>query len=116
VAYNDKVPQTNKPLFIPYQPNQKELDQNWNTINIGENYNNASSALGASILKATDEHYSPAILVISPFSPINMFDGMESARSRIPGHFEEVVAKLSRPAPIKSIEMDFTFFVNNNPL
>jgi malate synthase len=116
VAYNDKVPQTNKPLFIPYQPNQKELDQNWNTINIGENYNNASSALGASILKATDEHYSPAILVISPFSPINMFDGMESARSRIPGHFEEVVAKLSRPAPVKSIEMDFTFFVNNNPL
>ena len=85
-------------------------------IQSGEEYNNASTALGASILKATDEHYSPAVLVISPFSPINMFDGMESARSRIPGHFEEVIVKLAKTAPVKNIVMDFTYFVNNNPL
>jgi allantoicase len=54
--------------------------------------------------------------VIAPFGPINMFDGMESARSRIPGHFEEVVIKLARTGKIHRMEMDFTWFVNNNPL
>jgi allantoicase len=44
-----------------------------------------------------------------------MFDGLESARSRAPGHHEEVTVKLARPAAIKRIEMDFTYFVNNNP-
>ncbi len=116
VIYTEKVPQTTKPLFIKYSPDQTEIKRNWDVIQSGEEYNNASTALGASILKATDEHYSPAVLVISPFSPINMFDGMESARSRIPGHFEEVIVKLAKTAPVKNIVMDFTYFVNNNPL
>ena len=41
---------------------------------------------------------------------------MESARSRIPGHFEELIVKLAKPAPIHRIELDYTYFVNNNPL
>jgi malate synthase len=114
--YNEIVPQTSKPLFIPYQPSEKEIDQNWSSIPSGELFNNASAALGAKILKASDEHYSPAHLAISPFSPINMFDGMESARSRIQGSFEELHLKLARPGRIESVEIDFTYFVNNNPL
>jgi allantoicase len=85
-------------------------------VKTGEEFNNASVALGARILKATDEHYSPAVLVISPFAPINMFDGMESARSRTPGHYEEVIIELAKPAPVHRLEFDFTYFVNNNPL
>ena len=115
-VYHEKIPQTNKQLFIKYSPDQNEIKKNWATIKTGEEFNNASVALGAKILKATDEHYSPAVLVISPFSPINMFDGMESARSRIPGHFEEVIVELAQEAPATRIEMDFTYFVNNNPL
>jgi allantoicase len=68
------------------------------------------------VLKATDEHYSPAAQALSPFKPINMFDGMESARSRVLGHFEELVIKLAKVAPIHRIEFDYTYFVNNNPL
>jgi allantoicase/malate synthase len=116
IRYEENVPQTNKPLFIKYDPDSAEIKKNWSTVRKGEEFNNASTALGASILKATDEHYSPAVLVISPFAPINMFDGMESARSRVPGHFEEVIVKLSQKAPLKRVEMDFTYFVNNNPL
>lgn len=116
VPYSEKVPQTTKPLFIKYDPDANELKKNWATIKPGQDYNNASFALGAKILKATDEHYSPAVLVISPFAPMNMFDGLESARSRTPGHYEEVVVELAKKAPVNRIEMDFTYFVNNNPL
>lgn len=113
-VYSEKVPATVKPLAIKYEPTESEIKQNWQSVN-GE-FNNASLALGAKIISATDEHYSPAALVISPFAPINMFDGLESARSRIPGHFEEVVIALAKEAPIHRLEMDFTYFVNNNPL
>ena len=40
---------------------------------------------------------------------------MESARSRKPGNFEEIVVKLARAAQIHRIEIDYTYFVNNNP-
>lgn len=110
----DAVPATVKPLAIPYEPSASEIEKNWKVVN-GE-FNNASLALGAKVLKATDEHYSPASLCLSPFEPINMFDGLESARSRKPGHFEEVTIKLAKVAPIHRIEFDYTYFVNNNPL
>lgn len=113
-AYEEKVPATIKPMSIPYDPSEAEIEKNWKSVK-GE-YNNASLALGAKVLKATDEHYSPATLVLSPFAPINMFDGMESARSRVPGHFEELIVKLAKPATIQRIELDYTYFVNNNPL
>lgn len=112
--YEERVPQTVKPLNIKYEVTEAEIKKNWSTVK-GE-FNNASVALGATVVSATDEHYSPAVSVLSPFSPINMFDGMESARSRTPGHCEEVVIKLAKPAKVHRMEMDFTYFVNNNPL
>ena len=112
---SDPVPATIKPLAIPYEPDEKELAKNWAAVKDQE-FNNSSLALGAKIVSATDEHYSPASLILSPFEPIHMFDGLENARARKPGHFEEVVLKLSRPAPIHRIEFDYTYFVNNNPL
>jgi allantoicase/malate synthase len=114
--YVEKVPMTKKPMSIPYEVTPDEVALNWKAVHSGTEFNNASSALGAKILKATDEHYSPAVLVLSPFAPINMFDGMESARSRTPGHFEEVIVGLAKPLPVQRLEMNFTYFVNNNPL
>lgn len=113
-VYEDKVPQTKKPLALPYEPTADELKKNLAGIT-GE-FNNANLAFGARVLSATDEHYSPASTMLSPTAPINMFDGMESARSREPGHFEEVVVELSTPAAVHRVEMEFTYFVNNNPL
>ncbi len=113
-VYEEKVPMTVKPLNIKYEATAAEIKKNWSVVS-GE-YNNASVALGATVLSATDEHYSPAVSVLSPFSPINMFDGMESARSRTPGHCEEVVIKLAKAAKVHRVEMDFSYFVNNNPL
>ncbi len=78
--------------------------------------NVASSAFGGSVVSASNQHYGPAVQVISPFPPIHMFDGFESARSRSPGHFEELILKLGKPTPIKKVVLDFKYFVNNNPL
>ncbi len=116
IVYEEKIPQTSKPLSIKYEVTLEEVKQNLSVLKNGEEFNNASSSFGAKIISATNEHYSPASQVISPFSPINMFDGMESARSRKPGNFEEVVLSLALPLAIHRLEMDFTYFVNNNPL
>ena len=44
-----------------------------------------------------------------------MFDGFESARSRVDGHTEECVVGLAQELPITRIALDFTHYVNNNP-
>lgn len=111
---SDAVPAPKKPMSIPYAPSEEEIRENWAQVS-GE-FNNASLALGARVLEASDEHYSPASLALSPFAPINMFDGMESARSRKPNHFESLLVRLAKAAAVKRIEFDYTYFVNNNPL
>jgi allantoicase/CubicO group peptidase (beta-lactamase class C family) len=75
----------------------------------------ACAAFGATIVSASNQHYGPAAQVISPYPPLNMFDGLESARSREAGHSENVVIALARPARISRVEIAFTYFVNNNP-
>jgi allantoicase len=116
ISFDEKIPATKKPLTISYQPSKEEIKQNWERFKKGEEVNVASLGLGARLLKATNEHYGPAIQVLSPFPAINMFDGLESARSRLPGHSEEVIVELAKPSLIHRIEMDFTYFVNNNPM
>ena len=98
--HSDPVPATKKPLTLPV----KNIRPSKNLL------------AGGKILKSGDEHYSPASLVISPYPAIHMFDGLENARSRTPGHFEEIEIGLSRKAKVKIIEFDFTHFVNNNPM
>jgi allantoicase len=75
----------------------------------------ACAAFGATIVSASNQHYGPAAQVISPYPPLNMFDGLESARSRDAGHSENVVIALAMPARIGRVEIVFTYFVNNNP-
>lgn len=93
IRYTEVIPHPEKPLGI-------ELDEN---------------KLDLKIISASDEHYAPAINVISPFAPINMFDGMESKRSREEGHKEELVIESKEFIETANIEFDFKYFVNNNP-
>ena len=112
--FNDAIPQSHKPLTIPYRPTDGEIKEN--TLRCkGRSIDFACAAFGGKLVRATNEHYGPAIQVISPFPPIHMFDGLESARSRIAGHYEEVVLKLGREINLGRIVFDFKFFTNNNP-
>ena len=113
--YKDEIPKTLKPLAAPYSADKIEIDKNWSRLKKGDEVDVASLAFGGKLIKASNEHYGPAIQTISPFAPMNMFDGLESARSRKPGHFEEAHIALAKPSLVHKIQLDFTYFVNNNP-
>ncbi len=114
IRFKGEIPKTKKPLVIPYSPSKGELAQNFKRVK-GKSVDFASRAFGGIVVRATNEHYGPAAQVISPYPAINMFDGLESARSRETGHFEEVILKLGKKIAIRRIVFDFQFFVNNNP-
>lgn len=110
ITYTEKIPQATRPLVIDIP---KVLAKQKDHLT-KKNY--ASLANGAKIISASDEHYAPAIQVISPFSPLHMFDGTESKRSRKKDHKEELIIELANPIDIGEIILDFTYFVNNNPV
>jgi allantoicase len=112
--FQDQIPSTSKPLSIPYRYDEAEVALNKTRVR-RDHWNFASAAFGAKILSASNEHYSPASQVLSPFEPLHMFDGMESARSRVQGHYEEVVIQLAEPLNPTYLELNFSYFINNNP-
>ena len=104
-----EIPKPSKPLTIPF-----ETGESRGAVS-GANVDWASLANGGSVAGASNEHYGPASQVISPYPPLHMFDGFESARSRRPGHFETLEIRLGARIPIRRIVLDFEHFVNNNP-
>jgi len=115
LPYPDKIPHSARPLTPRYQASPQQVAENWARLTAGAEVDLASAALGGRIVKTTNEHYGPAAQLVSPFPPLNMFDGFESARSRVPGHTEEVIVALARSGRLHRIEIDFTYFRNNNP-
>lgn len=113
--FDEAIPKSKKPLSIGYQPTPDEVRKNLAHVK-PEDIDYACAAFGGRMLKATNEHYGPAAQVLSPYPPLHMFDGLESARSREPGHVEEVTIGLGKKIRIERIVCDFTYFVNNNPL
>lgn len=109
--FTDDIPKTAKPLSLKYDADPEAIILN----NLILPVDLSGLAFGAKLLSATNEHYSPAIQLISPFPPINMFDGLESARSRDRNNSEEVVIELAERSVIGRIICDFSYFLNNNP-
>jgi allantoicase len=112
-VFTEKIPHTSKPLSLVYK--KTNIQSHFSKLKKGEEFNLASRAYGAELISSSNEHYGPAAQVISPYPAIHMFDGLESARSHKKDHYEECVIKLAKAMPIKRIEMDFKYFVNNNP-
>ena len=104
-SHKDAIPMTAKP--------QQLIFQNNNCQQVKPNL--ASLDQGAIVTKASNEHYAPASQVLSPYIPLSMFDGFESARSHKNNHFEFIEIKLAALSQIDSVEIDFTYFINNNP-
>jgi allantoicase len=113
VPYSDPIPHPKKPLVPKYQTKPETIQRNLKRAR--DLIDLASSAYGGKIQSASNEHYGPAAQLISPYSPIHMFDGFESARSRNLGHSEQVIVQLAHLAKLTRIEFDFKYFRNNNP-
>ena len=88
---HETIGQTMKPMHLPFLPK------------------------GDHVVFASNEHYAPASQVLSPYIALSMFDGFESARSRVDGHKEVLEIQLDPPRKIKSVDLEMDFFVNNNP-
>jgi malate synthase len=116
IRYPEPIPHPQKPLSPSYVASPLDIQNNFAALKPGQLFDVASAAYGGRVIRASNEHYGPAKQVISPYPPINMFDGFESARSRVPGHYEEVELELGRPALLDSLQFDFSYFRNNNPL
>lgn len=115
IIFDDLIPTTDKPLQLEYVDSTDKRAENLAAIETEERFNAASAFYGAELISASDEHYAPASLLISPYVPLSMFDGFESARSHNSEHQEVVEIKLACKTNISDLEFDFTYFVNNNP-
>jgi allantoicase len=114
VRFKELIPKTSKPLVIPYSPTETEIQKNRLNTRASE-IDQASLGYGGEVVHVSNEHYGPGAQVISPYVPLHMFDGFESARSRDPDHHEQVQLRLARAARIRKVRFDFKYFVNNNP-
>lgn len=107
--FSEAIPQTKKPLSLPFTtPTHVSVPKD-TLIDL------ASRAWGGEVEEASNQHYGPASQVNSPYPPLNMFDGLESARSRLAGSFEYVTLKFGAAGVVQEVQLDFTYFVNNNP-
>ncbi|GBG28752.1 Malate synthase, glyoxysomal [Hondaea fermentalgiana] len=115
IPCTDPIPSTKKPLQLLYEPTPSEVARNRQALTVGQEFDAASLAYGGELVSVTNQHYGPAGQVFSPYIPLSMHDGFESARSREDNHHEELVFRLAMPVKVLRVELDFTFFVNNNP-
>ena len=103
-----------KVVIKPEDLDPKVVDTRWMCINKSMPVDVASAEYGGKVLACTDEHYSPAHLILSSDLPSGMEDGLESSRSR-GNHNEEVVVGLKNSCDINHLEFDFSYFLNNSP-
>lgn len=113
IRHKEIMPDAHKALQFVYEPSISEIERNLKNCS---KLDLASAAFGAKVVSASNEHYGPAYRVISPYAPIDMFDGMESARSRVKDNEEFVEIELAKKSRINEIILDYTYFVNNSPM
>lgn len=71
---------------------------------------------GGIVLKASDQHFSPASNLLLPGRGHDMSDGWETRRSRIPGHNDWAIIKLGRRSDyISKIVVDTAYYKGNYP-
>lgn len=69
---------------------------------------------GAQVITCNDNHYGKMENLILPGRALNMGDGWETKRKRVPGH-DWIVVKLGATGTIRKIEVDTNFFKGNYP-
>lgn len=70
--------------------------------------------LGGKVVAYSDAHYGNPEVILTPGRGLNMGDGWETARRRVPGN-EWIIVKLGIPGIIERIEIDTAHFKGNFP-
>lgn len=78
--------------------------------------NLAAEGFGARVVATSNNRYGHSQQLLADAAPVSMGDGWETSRSRGEGHSDHVVVALGRPGVVARVEVEFTYFVLNNPV
>lgn len=99
-----------------HAPSAAAIEARWREVSAGAAVNLASEALGARVVATSNNRYGHSQQLIAEAPPQSMGDGWETSRSRGQAHLDYVVVELARPGLLDQIEVDFSYFVLNNPV
>lgn len=88
--------------------------KNWSVQNKSTLLDFASALNGARALACSDEHYGKMGNLLNPGRGINMGDGWETARRRVPGN-DWVIIALAHPCKVQEVLVDTHHFKGNYP-
>ncbi len=97
-------------------PDAASIAARWQSVASGSAVDLACEAFGGRVVATSNNRYGHSQKLIAESAPTSMGDGWETSRSRGPGHCDFVVVALGRSGVIDHIEVDFTYFVLNNPV
>ena len=92
-----------------------EVDKDWSSVDPGETVNLAAAINGARTISCNDMFFSHMENLLLPGRGINMGDGWETKRSRVPGNRDWVIIRLAHKGIIEKILVDTHHFKGNYP-
>ncbi len=99
-----------------HAPSAAEIEARWSARSPDDAVNLASEGLGAKVVATSNNRYGHSQQLLADSPPVSMGDGWETSRSRGADHRDYVVVSLGRAGTLDRIEVDFTYFVLNNPV
>lgn len=97
-------------------PSAESIAARWAAIPGGAAADLACEALGGRVVATSNNRYGHSQALIAEAPPVSMGDGWETSRSRGGEHLDYVVVALGRAGVVERVEVDFTYFVLNNPV
>lgn len=92
-----------------------EVYRDWSSVDGREILNLADPTYGAKAILCNDMFFSHMENIIMPGRGINMGDGWETKRSRVPGNRDWVIIRLAHKGEIDKIAVDTAHFKGNYP-
>jgi allantoicase len=92
-----------------------EVFKDWSTVDTSETVNLAAATNGARSVLCNDMFFSHMDNLIMPGRGINMGDGWETKRNRIPGNRDWVIVRLAHKGVIEKVLIDTCHFKGNYP-
>ena len=92
-----------------------EVAKDWKNVDPGETVNLAAAINGARAVACNDMFFSHMENLLLPGRGVNMGDGWETKRSRIPGNRDWVIIRLAHKGIIEKILVDTHHFKGNYP-
>ncbi len=92
-----------------------EVEKNWSAINEDETLDLAAAINGAKAITCNDMFFSSKDNLIMPGKGVNMGDGWETKRNRIPNNRDWIIVRLAHQGTIDKIMVDTHHFKGNYP-